>query len=183
MFDAMAFHADRLGEFGALPVKAVPGSADQAIIEDAVDGAAKKAVTLQGIADLAKGYSLYVQALSSSPVDGQTIYFGILPTAPTVTAATRKIYIRRAGTIRIAEIYCHSGTAGTNENWSLYLRRNNAADILIATVGVATNERVFSNTALNIPMTVGEYFEIKAVNPTWATNPVTTVFGGFIYLE
>ena len=129
------------------------------------------------------GYTLSIQALTSSPADGATIYFGNLPKAPTTTANTSKIYIREAGTITVAEIYCYSGTAGTAENWSLYIRKNNTTDTLIATVGSATNERVFSNTGLSIAVAVGDYIEIKAINPTWATNPLTTIFGGYIYIE
>jgi hypothetical protein len=136
-----------------------------------------------GSGDIATGYTLSVQALTSSPTDAQTIYFGNLPKAPTTTANTSKVYIRRAGNIKIAEVYCYSGTAGTNENWSMYIRKNNSTDTLIATLGVNTNERVFSNTALNIAVAAGDYIEIKCINPTWATNPLTTIFGGYLYIE
>ena len=131
----------------------------------------------------ASGYAINVMALTSSPVDAQTIYFGTLPKAPVTSAGTSKVYIRRAGTIKIAEIYCYSGTAGTNQAWSLYIRKNNSADTLIATLSVATNERIFSNSGLNISVAVGDYIEIKAVNPTWSTNPLTTIFGGYIFIE
>jgi hypothetical protein len=107
----------------------------------------------------------------------------MLPKAPTTTANISKVYVRAAGVIKRAEIYVYSGTAGTNENWSLYIRKNNAADTLIATVGANTSERVFSNTALNLSMAAGDYFEIKGVQPTWATNPLTTIYGGYIYIE
>lgn len=128
------------------------------------------------------GYTIPVQGLTSSPVDAQTIFFGTIPRAPTVTAATSKCYVRGAGTIKRVEIYCFSGTAGTNEAWSLYIRKNNTTDTLIATVSLATGERIFSNAALNIAMADGDYFEIKSVNPTWVTNPLTTVFGGFVFI-
>ena len=129
------------------------------------------------------GYALNVQALTSSPVDSATVYFGMLPKAPTTTANISKVYIRKAGTIKIAEIYCYSGTAGTGEAWSLYIRKNNSADTLIATLSVATSERVFSNAALNISVAAGDYIEIKGVQPLWATNPATTIYGGYIYIE
>jgi hypothetical protein len=32
-------------------------------------------------------------------------------------------------------------------------------------------------------MAAGEYFEIKGVQPTWTTNPATTIYGGYVYLE
>jgi hypothetical protein len=129
------------------------------------------------------GYTLSVQALTSSPADGATIYFGNLPKAPVTTANISKVYIPKTGTIKRAEIYCYSGTAGTNQAWSGYVRLNNATDTLIATLSVATNERVFSNSALSIAVVAGDYIEIKFINPTWATNPLTTIFGGYIYIE
>ena len=129
------------------------------------------------------GYTLTVQALTSSPGDGATVYFGQLPKAPISTANVSKVYVRKAGTIKIAQIYCYSGTAGTNESWSLYIRKNNTTDYLIATVAVAASERIFTNSNLNIPMIAGDYFEIKSVQPTWATNPLTTIYGGYIYIE
>lgn len=128
------------------------------------------------------GYAINVQALTSSPTDGATVYFGMLPKAPTTTANISKVYIRKPGTITVAEIYCYSGTAGTAENWSLYIRKNNTTDTLIATRGVATNERVFSNTGLSIAMAAGDYFEIKGIQPTWSTNPLTTIYGGYVYI-
>lgn len=135
-----------------------------------------------GITDT-KGYTLSVQALTSSPTDAQTIYFGGLPRAPTATAATSKIYIRKAGTIKIAEIYCQSGTAGTNEAWVISIRLNNTTDTQIASLSVNTGERIWSNTSLSIAVAIGDYIEIKSVNPTWATNPLTTIFGGYVYIE
>jgi hypothetical protein len=129
------------------------------------------------------GYSIPVQALTSSPTDAQTVYFGMLPKAPVTAAATSKIYIRQSGTIKRIEIYCYSGTAGTSEAWALYARVNNTTDNLIATLSVATNERIFSNTNLNIVVSAGDYIEIKGVQPTWATNPLTTIYGGYIYIE
>jgi hypothetical protein len=133
--------------------------------------------------DPGSAYTLTVQALTSSPTDSQTVYFGQLPKAPTTTANISKVYIRKAGTIKIANIYCYSGTAGTNEVWSLYIRKNNSADTLIATLSQATNERIFVNEALNIPVAVGDYIEIKGVQPLWATNPLTCIYGGYLYIE
>jgi PKD repeat protein len=129
------------------------------------------------------GYPINVQALTSSPVDAQTVYFGTLPKAPTTTAAISKVYIRQSGIIKNAEIYTYSGTAGSNQAWSLYLRKNNTEDFLIKTVGVAAAERRFNNNALNIPVVAGDYIEIKGVQPTWTTNPATTIYGGYIWLE
>lgn len=129
------------------------------------------------------GYVLPVQALTSSPGDGATVYFGQLPKAPTTTANISKVRIPKAGTIKRAYIYCYSGTAGTAESWSLNIRKNNSADTLIATLAVSAAERIFANDALNISVVAGDYIEIKGVQPTWATNPLTTIYGGYVYIE
>jgi hypothetical protein len=129
------------------------------------------------------GYAINVQALTSSPADTTPFYFGMKPSAITTTAGQNKIYIRKAGTLKIAEIYTYAGTAGTAEAVSMYVRVNNTTDYLIQTLGVSANERVFSNTGLNIPLAVGDYVEIKCIPPIWATNPLTFIAGGYIYIE
>lgn len=129
-----------------------------------------------------KQYTIQVQALTSSPTDAQTIYFGNLPKAPTTTANTSKVYVRTASVIKAAEIYTYAGTGGTNESWSMYIRVNNTTDYLIATVSAATNERVFSKTDFNISLNANDYFEIKMVNPTFVTNPLTFIASGYIKL-
>lgn len=128
------------------------------------------------------GYTIPVQALTSSPTDAQTVYFGNLPKVPVTTAGISKVYIPQTGNITRAEIYCYSGTAGTNEAWSLYVRKNNADDTLIATVANSASERIFRNAALNIAVSAGDYIEIKGIQPTWGTNPLTTIYGGYLYI-
>lgn len=129
------------------------------------------------------GYCINVQALTSSPTDAQTVYFGTLPKAPVTAAATSKVYIPKSGTLKRAEVYCYSGTAGTAESWSLYVRLNNTTDTLIQTLAVSASERRFTNNALSIVVSAGDYVEIKGVQPTWVTNPATTIYGGYIYIE
>jgi len=129
------------------------------------------------------GYPIWIEALTSSPVDAQTVYFGNNPLAPTTTTNISKVYIQQDGVITRSEIYVYSETAGTNQNWSLYVRVNGVQDYLISTVGVATNERIFRNTSQGIPVSAGDYIEIKSVQPTWTTNPLTTIYGGYVFLE
>lgn len=138
---------------------------------------------VRGTGNISTPYTLSVQALTSSPVDAQTIYFGNLPKAPVTTANISKVYIPRAGTIKIARIYTYSGTAGTAEAWSLYIRLNNTTDTLIQTVAISANERTWVNSALSISVVAGDYIEIKGVQPTWVTNPNTTIYGGYIFIE
>jgi len=140
-------------------------------------------ITALGFTPSSGGYAINVQALTSSPADNATTYFGNLPKALTTSAGQNKIYFRKSGTIKIAEIYCYSGTAGTAQDWSLSIRKNNTTDYLIATVSTALNERIFSNTSLSIPVVAGDYIEIKSVQPAWPTNPLTTIFSGYIIIE
>jgi len=128
-------------------------------------------------------YTIPVKALTSSPVDGQTIYFGMLPKAPVTSAGNSKIYVRATTKINRIEIYTYSGTAGTSETWSLYIRVNNTTDYLVQSVSVNTSERIFTNSSLNISLNANDYFEIKMVNPTWVTNPLTTSIVAYIYVE
>jgi len=143
----------------------------------------KRLETYKGSYWAGEAMTYFVQSTSSSPADGGTFYFGTLPKGIITTANISKVYIKKSGVIRMADIYCYSGTAGTAENWSLYIRVNNTTDYLIETIGSATNERIFNNNALNIPVIAGDYFEIKGINPTWATNPLTTIFGGNVIVE
>ena len=136
-----------------------------------------------GHAHAGVGYTLPVQALTSSPADGVTVYFGQLPKAPVTVAATSKVRVPKSGTIKRVFVYCYSGTAGTAEAWSLYVRLNNLTDTLIKTLSVSQAERIFDNDALNIAVVAGDYIEIKGVQPAWATNPLTTVYGGYVYVE
>lgn len=129
------------------------------------------------------GYTLTVQHLAASPTDAQTVYFGQVPKAPSTTAAINKVYIHKAGTITVANIYCYAATAGTGEDWSLYLTLNNTTDTLIETIGAAASERVFDNSSLSIAVSQGDYVEIKAVQPTWATNPANNFCGGYLFIE
>lgn len=141
-------------------------------------------VSFNGSANITlPSYTLNVQALTSSPVDAQTIYLGQLPKAPVTTQGTSRIYIRRAGTIRQVNLFSFSGTAGTAESWTCNVRLNNTGDTAIASVASATSERVWTNANLNLSVTTSDYIEVKCVNPTWATNPLTTIFGGYLIVE
>jgi hypothetical protein len=95
-----------------------------------------------------------------------------------------KIYFRESRTITAAEIYTQAGgTAGSNENISLYIRLNNTTDTLVQTVGAAAAERIFTNTGLSIAVVSGDYIEMKFVFPTWATPPTNFVTGGYLVLS
>ena len=123
-------------------------------------------------------------ANAATTTDAQTVYFGSLAgLAPGTTAALSRVYVPKAGAVKVAQIFMHSGTAGTNENITCNFRLNNTTNTLIQAVGTNTAVRTFQNTSLNISVSAGDYFEIQMVFPTWATNPANVRFGGHVYIE
>jgi len=122
-------------------------------------------------------------ASQSTTTDAQTMYWGgMYSVAPSTTANRWRIYIPTTGHVTKASVYSYASTAGSNENWSMYIRYDNTLDTLIQTLGANTNDRVWSNTGLNIAVTQGHYIEIKEVQPTWVTNPVTVTRTAVIYI-
>jgi hypothetical protein len=133
------------------------------------------------------GYSL--QAGSSTnlnPADTTTYYYGCFPSiAASTTAASARCYIPKAGTVKaIYGNFWNNGTLGSAETSTINFRVNNATDTVIS-AGVQNNALVttFSNSSLSIAVVAGDYFEIKWVTPTWATNPTQVRLAGVIYIE
>lgn len=122
----------------------------------------------------------------SNPADGQTVAFGAMPIAPQSSAplfSAFGIVLRGNGVIRACTLnaWC-SGTVGTNEAWSLYIRHN-STDYLVASVGNTNAIKVFQNTSLNIPYVDGDTMKMIFVNPNWATNPGGVISQGTVTLE
>ena len=130
------------------------------------------------------GYSLAVFTTNlTNIVDDTTYYFGNYAFTAQTSPDTMRVYIPKAGTIKVAYINLYAVTAGSSENISVYIRLNNTTDTLVQTLGSSANNRLFSNAGLNISVNAGDYIEIKVVCPTFATNPAQARFGGNIYIE
>ena len=129
-------------------------------------------------------YAIGVWAPEQSTfTDAQTVYFGNKSKGPQTTANQCRVYVNKTGTIKAAHLDLYVTTAGTNESWVIYIRLNNTTDTAIATVAAATNNRLWASTALSIAVVAGDYFEIKSIQPTWATNPANGWFSGSVYIE
>ena len=157
---------------------------------DCTNPSVASAILLKTAVDLiidtyTKYYSdLYVCGMASNVGDANTIYFGQVLAVPSITTTQRRnVYFNRACTIVSCRVGILSTVAGTNENWSLYIRVNNTTDYLVQTVGVSANLRQFTNNALSISIVAGDFIEMKLVNPTWATNPTVASIGGYLTLE
>lgn len=164
-----------------LTANTTPADADLLYLVDAGSVLGQK-ITLANLMTKAP-YPLQVSCVfSPDPADATTYYFGIPGTAQNTTAARRRIYIPRAGTVTAIYVFANF-LNGSSETSTLSFRLNNTTDTTI-TSSVAMNSAPFaaSNTALSIAVATGDYFEFKWVTPTWATNPTAVTWGGVVWI-
>ncbi|HEY6019283.1 MAG TPA: hypothetical protein VIY48_05080 [Candidatus Paceibacterota bacterium] len=135
-------------------------------------------------------YVMLASGAQFSPADATTYFFGSVQNAsPTTTAAQRKIFIPKAGTIKRVDIALHNnaGVAGSGETSTMSLRLNNTTDTTLST-GITTtatsgNTTFFNVTGLSVAVVAGDFVEIKWVTPTWVTNPTNLNVDVRIYVE
>lgn len=139
------------------------------------------AAALRTLIDAQQPTEIYnIQALTSSVADNTEYFFGQLPKTIQTNANVSKVYFRKSGIITGCNLYTYAGTAGTNESWTISLRLNNTTDYTIATVALNAAERVFKNSSMSITVSAGDYIEVHSQPVTWATNPASVIFGGYI---
>jgi hypothetical protein len=133
------------------------------------------------------GYTLMVQGLAiAAPVDNAIYVFGNAPKIPTTaTMGLNRIYIPKAGTIKAAEIFSYSTTAGSAETWGMDIALNSATGRtnMIQNITTSSTTRRWSNQSMSTAVVVGDYIEIRSLCPAWATNPAALIFSGNIYIE
>lgn len=100
----------------------------------------------------------------------------------TISGASR-VYVLYDGTIKKINIVSYAVTPGTDEPFSMYIRINGTTSTLIATVSTLSNQRIFENLALDIPVSAGDYFEIIYTTPNFATNPEMFSWSGNVYIR
>jgi len=121
---------------------------------------------------------------SLNPADATTYFIGgIFGAAAGASATIRKIYIPRAGTV--TKIYVvFSCVAGTSELSTIYFRLNNTTDTSISgLVALNSTPVVVSNTAMSVAVDAGDFFELKWITPTWATNPTAVSVNAVVYIS
>lgn len=183
--DLLSNKGDLLTHDGASDTVLPVGTDDYVLTADSTDPNGIAWKTLPAPSADTKTITYPLSNPNYAPTDSVTQYFGNVPLAGTPGNQQRfNTYIRYAGTIKVVEIIFSSfSTIGSNESFSMYLRINDTTDHLIATVGTAVNNRVFSNTAINVTVAAGDFFTIKCVNPAWATNPVGVYISGYVLQE
>lgn len=135
-----------------------------------------------------EGYSLQFSNNSFSPADATTYFFGGNQTQTATvggTGGSRRIYIPKTGTIKaIYLFFLNSGTLGSNETSTIYIRLNATTDTTISSsITNDSAQLAFNATGLSISVVAGDYFEIKWITPTWVTNPTNVILNGSIYFE
>jgi hypothetical protein len=136
-------------------------------------------------------YLLTAFQSSFSPADATTYYFGWAYTqaAGTSTAANKKFFFPRSGTIIRADInvFNNGGTQGSNETSTMNFRLNDTTDTALTaalTANAAANATAYFNiTGLSIAVAAGDFGEMKWVTPTWATNPTNVIILVSLYIS
>lgn len=131
------------------------------------------------------GYVLQTTMQTSSPLDATTYHIGSTVNTLSTVSGRNKMYIPKSG--RVTSIYFFTtvlSTLGSAETSTVYFRLNDTTDTVItATHQDNAAVRTDINTNLSIPVLAGEYFEIKWVTPTWATNPTNVRQVATVYIS
>lgn len=120
-----------------------------------------------------------------SKVDGPTVtrnvnYHGGLPATMMVNTTeqrVRGIVFTQPGLIKSATVHVWAATLGSNEQSSIFLRKNTSEDFLVSADFVASdaNGCTKSNRELNsgngIPIIAGDSVALKWSTPNWGTQP------------
>jgi hypothetical protein len=130
------------------------------------------------------GYALNVGCLNSSFAANTQYWWGPLSITNTTAGGTfRRIYIPYSGTIKAAYLYARCGNTTSNQNWTISIVVNNSGTTTLATVGNTLQDKVFSNTGLNISVSQGDYIELNTTTPAWTSTAGTTYMSGTIYIQ
>lgn len=165
-----------------------------ALTTDATPDNTADYVATYNASDATKSYKVLLQNLGAfvlpmitwynvSPADSTTYYISAFPgQGLTTVAANQKIRIPRTG--KILAVYLDGiCTTGTTENSTVSFRLNDTTDTTISSVvKFSASPFSFSNTALSIAVTAGDYYNIKIVTPAWATNPTGIFMNAIVYM-
>jgi len=136
--------------------------------------------------DFGFAYAIPFSHGSTNPTGTNSYLFGGIPNAGASanTGGNRRVNFTENRTIGGADfVWLASGTAGSGESISMYVRINNTTDYLIASVANTNAQKLFQNLALSIAVGPGDYAEIKYTMGGQST-PSTSVFvGGNLFMK
>ncbi len=133
----------------------------------------------------ASGGANFLQCMgcaAGSPVDSTTYYLSFnsaITVTTTADARTRFIATVACTITKVYGVFTVAGTLGSNENCTLFLRKNNTTNTDISTSIQLTSASVtVSNTGLSISLAAGDYVSWGFTGPAWGTNPTNVSFAG-----
>jgi hypothetical protein len=121
-----------------------------------------------------------------NPADGLTYYIGSsqsMAAAPSTTAARRRVYVGSARRIVGIDLQVFTTVTGSGETVPVSVRVNNTTDYVIGNMTWnpgANSYALVNNQSLDISLAANDYWEIKIVCPTWATNPTGVTMQGAV---
>lgn len=125
----------------------------------------------------------------AAPADATTYYWGALTNATPSTSAQDRNVAWAFGdcTLIAATIGSRAGTGGTaGVNNSLYFRLNDTTDTTLSTTisySVTGTVQTYTATGLSTNITNGDFFEMKLVTGTWASNPSNIGTSGYLLFK
>jgi hypothetical protein len=137
-------------------------------------------------------FTVYALYGGSAPLTDNSVWHfsnGANQPAAGNTAANNDSFMPYSCTLQAAVINVSGNTtAGTNENqlWELLnVTQNTTATIgNIQTNGASTTvTSTFNFTGLSLAFTAGDTWVLRCTNPTWATNPVASVFRVLLFFK
>lgn len=139
---------------------------------------------IQEVKDNNFGYALIAYGSVFDPADSTTYLTGSFYSTAPGTGTGPRLYIPRTGTITKVFIrYSVVGTLATTELSSLYIYKNASTDYLLTSNILLDSNGFYEKVETSIPVTEGEFFNVKWVTPAWATNPTTVRYPIMIWIE
>jgi hypothetical protein len=140
--------------------------------------------------NIASGYALQMSCIaltSITLVNNAALYMGNGVSLNVATTNLSPIYIPRTGTIKYVKVIGVFSTSGSSDSWSMSVLKNGSSATTIEAISVSTTTRTWTNNALSISVTAGDYIEIRSDLVSWTTTrPVCGVgygFSAYIYIE
>ncbi len=138
----------------------------------------------------AGNYTITNECYATNPGHSSVYYFGLLYSAQMqTTEGYCRAYIPYTGFIRsyYGSVFVQTTLATGAATAAVYLRltkgdSGEATDYEIGTVGFTERVNPFSNAGLMIPVSEGDYFEIKMITPDWSVHPTGVYVHGTAYI-
>lgn len=126
-----------------------------------------------------KGYSINFGAAQATIAASTTYYFGLVGGGVATASAQRRVYIPLAGTVKEIYIYVRTTNGTLGETWTMTFRLNNTSNTTIGSTATTSQDKVYSNSNLNVSVVAGDYFEITTTTPATAPG-VSNIYGTLV---